>query len=335
MVGLDLTRLPKAELHVHIEGTLEPEMAARMAARHGAALPWETPGEALKAFDFGSLQAFLDLYYSGMSALRAPADFLELALAYLRRAAAEGVVHAEIFFDPQAHRDKGLSVRDIADQLLLAAGIARAESGVTALFIPCVLRHLGEDAGLRMLDELMECRGLVAGIGLDSTELGYPPVMFSRLFRRARDAGLAVVAHAGEEGPADFIRQALDDLGAIRIDHGVRIMEDPGLVRRVARDRVPLTVCPVSNWKLGVCSSLASHPLPGMLDAGLNVTINSDDPAYLRGYIGSNFEAARDAMGIPDASLAEMARASLEASFAPAARKTEMVDRWRNFMAGH
>lgn len=334
MPGLDLTKLPKAELHVHIEGTLEPEMMFRLAARHGVALPWDSPAEALKAFDFGSLQSFLDLYYAGMAALRAPADFQELALAYLRRAAAEGVLHAEIFLDPQAHRDKGLSFRAIAGQLLGAGEIAFTETGITSLLIPCVLRHLDENDGLRMLDEVLECLPMVVGMGLDSSERGHPPRKFTRLFRRARDAGLAVVAHAGEEGPADYIRQALDDLGATRIDHGVRILDDAELVRRVARDRIPLTVCPLSNWKLGVCPTLADHPLPRMLDCGLNVTIHSDDPAYLRGYMAANFEAVRDAMGCSEADLAGMARASLEASLVPEWRKREMLNRWRGFTSG-
>ena len=329
---LDLVNLPKAELHLHIEGTLEPEMMFALASRHGIQLPWNCVSEARDAFRFGTLQSFLDLYYAGMVVLRTAEDFRDLALAYLRRANAEGVVHAELFFDPQAHRAKGISFLTIARALKEAADVIEAETGMTSLLIPCVLRHLDEADGMRMLDEVLEHPELVVGVGLDSSEVGHPPSKFTRLFRRVRDAGLNVVAHAGEEGPPDYIRQAIDELGATRIDHGVRILEDADLTQKVARAGIPLTVCPVSNWRLGGCATLADHPLPRMLDAGLNVTIHSDDPSYLQAYILGNYEAVRNSMGVADAQLATLAKASIDASFACPKDRLKHENAWMRFM---
>lgn len=329
---LDLVNLPKAELHLHIEGTLEPEMMFALAARHGIQLPWNCVVEARDAFRFGTLQSFLDLYYAGMAVLRTAEDFRDLALAYLRRANAEGVVHAELFFDPQAHRAKGILFLTIARALKEAADVIEAETGMTCLLIPCVLRHLDEADGMRMLDEVLEHPELVVGVGLDSSEVGHPPSKFTRLFRRVRDAGLNVVAHAGEEGPPDYIRQAIDELGATRIDHGVRILEDSDLTQKVARAGIPLTVCPVSNWLLGGCATLADHPLPRMLDAGLNVTIHSDDPSYLQAYILGNYEAVRNSMGVADAQLATLAKASIDASFSCPKDKLKHLNAWMRFM---
>lgn len=332
MQPMDLVCLPKAELHLHIEGTLEPDMMFAMAARHGVQLPWSSVAAARAAFRFGTLQSFLDLYYAGMAVLRTASDFRDLALAYLRRAHAEGVVHAELFFDPQAHREKGISFATIAHALQEAAHCVESETGMTTLLIPCVLRHLDESDGMRMLDEVLAHPGLVVGVGLDSSEMGHPPTKFRRLFRRVRDAGLKVVAHAGEEGPPDYIRQALDELGATRIDHGVRILEDAALTQRVAHLGIPLTVCPVSNWRLGGCASLREHPLPRMLDAGLNVTIHSDDPAYLQAYIAENYQAVRESMGVEDTQLSLLAKASIQASFACHTDKDKHGKAWQVFI---
>lgn len=329
---LDLVNLPKAELHLHIEGTLEPEMMFALAARHAIQLPWSSVAQARDAFKFGTLQAFLDLYYAGMAVLRTADDFRDLALAYLRRASSEGVVHAELFFDPQAHREKGISFVTMARALKEAGAIVEAETGMTCLLIPCVLRHLDEADGMRMLDEVLAHPEFVVGVGLDSSELGHPPAKFARLFRRVRDAGLNVVAHAGEEGPPDYIRQAIDELGATRIDHGVRILEDATLTHKVARAGIPLTVCPVSNWRLGGCATLKDHPLPRMLDAGLNVTIHSDDPAYLQVYILGNYEAVRDSMEVSTEQLAILAKASIQASFACQEDKLTHENAWKRFM---
>ena len=307
--------LPKAELHLHIEGTLEPELMFELARRNGVALAHGSVAELRAAYDFEDLQAFLDIYYAGAAVLIHEADFHALAMAYFRRAAADGVVHAEIFFDPQTHTARGVAFATVLDGLARAAAQARAELGLSSRLIMCFLRHLPEQDAFATLELAMEHLGRIDGVGLDSSEVGHPPGDFTRVFRRCRELGLRAVAHAGEEGPAAYITEALDHLQVERIDHGVRAPDDPALVARLAQAGTALTVCPLSNLKLRVFPSLAEHNLKRMLDAGLRVTVNSDDPAYFGGYIAEKFRAVAEALELSRADLATLARHSLEASF--------------------
>jgi adenosine deaminase len=307
-----ITELPKAELHLHIEGTLEPEMAFALAQRNGVTLPFADVAALKRAHEFSDLGSFLALYYDCMAVLLTEQDFYDLATAYLARARADGVVHAEIFFDPQAHVSRGVPLAAVIDGLSAAA--AEAE-GISVLLISCFLRDLGPDAAMRTLESLGDHAGRLAGIGLDSAEVGHPPSAFKAVFDAAAELGLHKVAHAGEEGPPAYIWEAIDVLGVQRVDHGIRCMEDPALVRRLAVDQIPLTVCPLSNVVLRCVDTLADHSLPAMLDAGLLVTINSDDPAYFGGYIGDNYRAVATQFGLSDDVLAGLAAASLRASF--------------------
>ena len=317
-----LRAMPKAELHIHIEGSLEPELMFELAARNGVALPY--PGvEALRAaYAFTDLQSFLDIYYAGAGVLLHEADFYAMAMAYFRRAAADNVVHAELFFDPQTHTERGVPIASVIAGLSRACKTAERELGVSGALILCFLRHLSEAAAFATLDDALPLREHFIGVGLDSSERGHPPEKFARVFARCRELGLHRVAHAGEEGPPAYIRSALDDLHVERIDHGVRCVEDPALVARLAAERMPLTVCPLSNVKLCVYPTMADHRLAEMLDAGLCATVNSDDPAYFGGYINQNFIAAFEALpqlGVRHAH--RLASNSFEASFAPAAAK--------------
>ena len=309
--------LPKAELHVHIEGTLEPELAFQLAGRNGVVLPYAGPADLAAAYKFSSLQSFLDLYYANMAVLRCAADFADLAEAYLARAAGQGVRHAEIFFDPQAHQARGVPLAEVMRGLGdgLAAGGERF--GVTTGLIACFLRDAEPAGALDCLHQLLAYRSQIIGVGLDSAEVGYPPELFAEVFATAAREGLHRVAHAGEEGPPEYIWQALDVLGAERIDHGVRCLEDPALVRRLAADQVPLTVCPLSNLRLQVARSWAEVPVREMLAAGLLVTINSDDPAYFGGYVDDNFQAVGRELGLGPATLRQLADNSFRASFLP------------------
>jgi adenosine deaminase len=321
-----LRTMPKAELHIHVEGSLEPELMFKFAARHGVALPYANVEALRAAYDFADLQSFLDLYYAGAAVLRTEADFFDLALAYLERAAADNVVHAEIFFDPQTHTERGVPIETVILGLAHACRRAHAEWGMSAKLILCFLRHLSEDDALATLQAALPWREHFIGVGLDSSERGHPPEKFARAFERARALGLHVVAHAGEEGPPAYIESALDVLEVERIDHGVRTLESPALAARLARDRVPLTVCPLSNVKLRVCPTLAEHNLPALLAAGLVATLNSDDPAYFGGYLNDNFVqtfAALPALGAREA--CTLARNSFEASFASAADKARWI----------
>ena len=317
-----LRAMPKAELHIHIEGSLEPELIFELAQRNGVALPYASVAELRAAYAFSDLQSFLDIYYAGASVLRSERDFFDLAWAYLERAAADNVVRAEIFFDPQTHTARGVPIEAVIRGLDHACRRAHSELGVSAQLILCFLRHLSEDEALATLDAALPWRHHFIGVGLDSSERGHPPEKFARVFARARAAGLHVVAHAGEEGPPAYIWSALDVLKAERIDHGVRCVEDPALVQRLVRERMPLTVCPLSNVKLCVFESMAEHNLPALLAAGLCATINSDDPAYFGGYLNQNFVetfAALPALTARDAW--QLASNSFEASFASAAEK--------------
>lgn len=321
-----LRQMPKAELHMHVEGSLEPELIFRLAQRNGVALPHASVEALRAAYAFTNLQSFLDIYYAGASVLRQQEDFFEMAWAYFERAAADNVVHTEIFFDPQTHTERGVGMEAVIVGLAHACRRAHAELGISASLILCFLRHLSEDAAMATLEQALPYRDQFIGVGLDSSERGHPPEKFARVFARCRELGLHVVAHAGEEGPPAYIWSALDVLKAERIDHGVRCLEDPALVRRLVAERVPLTVCPLSNVKLRVFDTMAAHKLPALLDAGLCVTVNSDDPAYFGGYLNDNFVAAFDALPQLGAAHAyALARNSFEASFAPAAAKAGWV----------
>ncbi|GAA3108109.1 adenosine deaminase [Streptomyces echinatus] len=307
--------LPKAELHLHIEGTLEPELAFELAARNGVRLPFADTEELREAYRFKDLQSFLNLYYELMAVLRTEQDFADLADAYLARAAAQGVRHAEIFFDPQAHIARGLSLGTVVEGLWRALGDSERNHGVSTRLIMCFLRDESADSALETLQAATPYLDRITGVGLDSAEVGHPPLKFRDVYRTAAALGLRRVAHAGEEGPPEYITEALDVLGVERVDHGLRCLEDPVLVERLVRERIPLTLCPLSNVRLRAVDTLADHPLPAMLDAGLLCTVNSDDPAYFGGYAGDNFRAVRETLGLSEDRLRELARNSFLASF--------------------
>lgn len=310
-----IRQLPKAELHVHVEGTLEPEMAFALAHRNGVELPFADAAALARAYRFTNLQSFLDLYYACMTVLRTPQDFTDLADVYFARAHRDGVRHVELFFDPQAHVARGVPVGDLVAGLGAATAHARERFGLTVLLIACFLRDRPVREAMGTLEALEPHLDHVHGVGLDSAEVGSRTADFAPVFAAAADLGLHRVAHAGEEGTPEQIWQALDDLGAERIDHGIRAIEDPALVARLAADAVPLTICPLSNVRLRCVPDLARHPLPRLLDAGVLATINSDDPAYFGGYVADNYAAVQHAMGFTDADLARLATNSLRASF--------------------
>ena len=323
--------LPVAELHVHIEGTLEPELLVTLAARHGAPMPTLDVDELRAGYRFDGLPSFLRLYYANLRVLKIEADFYDLASAYLSRAAAAGVRRAEIFFDPQTHLANGVPLDELFGGLTAALADGARDHGISADLILCFLRDLGPDAADAVLHACLPFRDQFIGVGLDSAEVGYPPALFAGVYRLAAAEGLRLVAHAGEEGGPDYVREALDALHVERIDHGVRSMEDPALVARLRDEQIPLTVCPLSNVALRVVGALARHVLPGMLDAGLLVTVNSDDPAYFAGYVDDNLAAVRTAFGFDDTQLARLARNSFAACFAPEPDKRKWqadVDSW-------
>jgi adenosine deaminase len=307
--------LPKAELHLHIEGALEPEQMFAFARRNRVALPFPTVEAVREAYAFSNLQDFLDIYYQGAEVLRTEADFHDLALAYFRRAAADGVRHAELFFDPQTHTDRSLPFAVAADGLLAGMAAAQAELGITSGLILCFLRHLPEEAAFETLGMAEPYLDRLLGVGLDSSELGHPPSKFQGVFAAARERGLKLVAHAGEEGPPAYVYEALDLLHVDRIDHGNRALEDPALVRRLAASGMTLTVCPLSNLKLCGVPDLAVHPLKRMLDLGLKPTVNSDDPAYFGGYVGENWRAVAAALSLSKDDLVRLAKNSFTGSF--------------------
>jgi adenosine deaminase len=324
---LPSTALPFCELHVHIEGTLEPATIFALAAAKGITLPYADERELAALYAFDDLQSFLDLYYDNMQVLQTEDDFAALAAAYLRRAHSAGVAHAEMFVDPQAHSVRGVSERTVLAGLHRAIAEVGAETGISASIIVCVLRDQPVDSAERMLDRVLETGFAITGIGLDSAEVGHPPSVFRSVFERARDAGLHTVAHAGEEGPAAYVWEALDVLGVERIDHGNRALDDDALVSRLARDRVPLTMCPLSNVRLRVIDSIADFPLLIALEKGLAVTINSDDPAYFGGYLDDNLQALCGAFGLDEHDLSALARTSIEASFLSPERRAVLLAR--------
>ncbi|MGW0552853.1 adenosine deaminase [Streptomyces sp. NPDC002926] len=307
--------LPKAELHLHIEGTLEPELAFALAARNGVVLPYKDTEELRRAYLFQDLQSFLDLYYELMAVLHTEDDFAELADAYLARVAGQGVRHAEIFFDPQAHTARGVPIGTVIDGLARALDGSQQRHGISTRLIMCFLRDESAESAMATLDAAKPHLHRIAGVGLDSAEAGHPPSKFREVYAAADALGLRKVAHAGEEGPPEYIREALDLLGVERIDHGLRCMEDPELVDRLVRERVPLTLCPLSNVRLRAVDVLEEHPLARMMEAGLLCTVNSDDPAYFGGYVGDTFHAVHEALGLTEDQLRELARNSFLASF--------------------
>ncbi|MGW1841699.1 adenosine deaminase [Streptomyces sp. NPDC001966] len=307
--------LPKAELHLHIEGTLEPELAFALAARNNVELPYADTEELRTAYLFDDLQSFLDLYYALMAVLRTEQDFEELADAYLARAAAQGVRHAEIFFDPQAHTARGVPIGTVVEGLGRALDRSEERHGISTRLIMCFLRDESAESAMETLEAAKPYLHRISAVGLDSAEVGHPPVKFREVYEAAAALGLRRVAHAGEEGPPEYIREALDVLGVERIDHGLRCMEDPELVERLVADRVPLTLCPLSNVRLRAIDTLEEHPLRAMMDAGLLCTVNSDDPAYFGGYVGDTFHAVHEALGLDQERLRTLARNSFEAAF--------------------
>ena len=310
-----MTTPPAAELHVHIEGTLEPELIYELAERNGIDLPYADLDDLRARYEFDDLQSFLDLYYANMQVLVTAQDFTDLALAYLHRAAQANVVRAELFFDPQAHLVRGVELSTVMEGLGAAIKRSPSETGVEAALIACFLRDRPPAEAVEVLSELISLGAPIIGIGLDSAERDYPPRLFKEVFDLAAEHGLHRVAHAGEEGPADYIREALDVLGVERVDHGVRCLEDADLVDRLVRDQVPLTVCPLSNVRLKGVARMEDHPLKRMLELGLNVSIHSDDPAYFGGYVDDNFTAVRDALGLTPQEEAKLAANSLASAF--------------------
>ena len=323
--------LPKAELHLHIEGTLEPEMVFALASRNAIALPYSSVAALREAYRFADLQSFLDVYYTCAQVLRTESDFREMTAAYLRKAHEQGIVHVEIFFDPQTHTARGVAFDSVVKGITSALVEGEQLFGITHRLILCFLRHLSEAEAMETLTRALPHSGVIAAVGLDSSELGHPPVKFAAVFERARREGFLTVAHAGEEGPPGYVYEALDVLRVSRIDHGVRSEEDPQLLARLVNDRVPLTVCPLSNVMLRVFDTMADHNLERLLAAGALVTVNSDDPAYFGGYLLENFLAVHRALGLSKAQLAQLARNSIEAAFLAAEVKRgwfEKIDRF-------
>ncbi|WP_328185176.1 adenosine deaminase [Marinobacter sp. OP 3.4] len=320
-----LKALPKAELHLHIEGSLEPELMFGLARRNGVDLPYRSVEEVRAAYDFSDLQSFLNLYYQGMAVLQTPRDFHDLAMDYFRRAASEGVVHVDLSFDPQAHLKRGISLDVQMEGLLGAMDEAKRDLDLSTGLILSFLRDEPVVSAAEVLEQAQPWLDRIDAVGLDSAEMGYPPGPFAEVFRRARQLGIPGVAHAGEEGPPAYIHSALDDLAVIRVDHGVRCLEDPDLVRRLKEERIPLTVCPLSNVRLKVVEQMTDHPLPRLLEAGLTLTINSDDPAYFGGGVLDNYRACHTAFDWSEDTFRQLARNALEAAFMPETRRQALL----------
>jgi adenine deaminase len=327
--------MPKAELHIHIEGSLEPEMMFELAERNGVALRYASAEEARRAYDFGDLQSFLDLYYEGMQVLLHEQDFYDLTWSYLQKVSEQNVRHAEIFFDPQAHTGRGVPFETVISGIHRALVDAERQLSISSKLIMCFLRHLSAKEAMETLHDSLPFRERIVGVGLDSSEIGHPPRDFKTVFDRAREDGLLTVAHAGEEGPPEYIWQALDDLKVSRIDHGVRCTEDPKLVERLREEQVPLTVCPLSNVKLRVFDTIQDHNLKRMLDFGLRVTLNSDDPAYFGGYVDENFYAAQEGLHLSRDDVYELTKNSFEASFLDAESKQRLLYELDGYFASH
>ena len=327
--------LPKAELHLHIEGTLEPEMVFALAERNGMELPFASVDDIRSRLDFTSLQPFLDLYFECGAVLRTQQDFFDLAAAYLSRAHEQGLRHVEMFFDPQGHTARGVPIDAVIDGLLAALADAHEKWGITGGLIMCFLRDLPVESAFALLDSVAHRVGDLLGVGLDSTEVGYPPELFEQVYERARSLGLHAVAHAGEEGGPEYVSGSLDLLKVERVDHGIRSLEDPELVERLRVAQVPMTVCPLSTVRLAGVPTMADHPLPRMIEAGLLVTINSDDPSYFGGYVGDNYLAIQQTFGYDNLAMAGFALNSVTASFASDARKDELREEIAAWGAQH
>jgi adenine deaminase len=336
MTDLDsfIAGLPKAELHMHIEGSLEPELMFALAARNNVAIPFDNVEAVRAAYSFSNLQDFLDIYYQGADVLRTAQDFKDLATAYFDRVAADGVVHAEIFFDPQTHTDRGIAFDIVMEGLLAGMAEAEAKHGLTSKLILCFLRHLDEAAAFATLEQAKPWLERIAAVGLDSSELGHPPEKFARVFAAAAVLGLKRVAHAGEEGPPDYVYEALDILKVDRLDHGNRSLEDAALTQRLVDEQMTLTVCPLSNVKLCNVAAMDAHPIDHMLALGLRATINSDDPAYFGGYINDNYRAAAAGRGLDRGQLATRARNSFLGSFLDEASKARHLAALDAYVAG-
>lgn len=328
-----ITRLiPKAELHIHIEGSLEPELMFEIADRNSIKLPFNSVEDAKKAYNFQNLQSFLDIYYAGASVLLHEADFYHLTWNYLQKAVSQNVLHTEIFFDPQTHTARGIPFEIVINGIQQALKDGREKLGISAKLILCFLRHLSAELAMATLQEALPYKNAIAAVGLDSSELGNPPAKFQAVFDKARQEGFLTVAHAGEEGVAEYIWEAIELLKVSRIDHGVRCIQDPHLVKYLADHQIPLTVCPLSNVKLRVFDSMAQHNLKQLLDLGLCVTVNSDDPAYFGGYIVENFAAAKAALNLDNKDIYQLAKNSFVASFLSPEEKQHLIDKLDNFM---
>ena len=330
MNRLELIRaLPKAELHVHIEGTFEPELMFAIAQRNQIAIPYKSVEEVKQAYNFHNLQSFLDIYYAGANVLIHEQDFYDLAWAYFEKCAEDNVVHTEMFFDPQTHTDRGIAFATVINGLQKACDDAKAKLGISSHLIMCFLRHLSEEAAFETLEQALPYKDQIIAIGLDSSEVGHPPSKFERVFAKAREAGFLVVAHAGEEGPAEYVWEALDLLKVNRIDHGVRSEEDSELMQLLIREKMPLTVCPLSNLKLCVVEDMQQHNIRRLLQQGVHVTVNSDDPSYFGGYMNDNFIAIAEALDLSNEELKQLATHSFEASFIPEAEKEKWINQIR------
>ena len=327
--------LPKAELHLHVEGTLEPEMMFALARHHGIKLPYPSVEALRAAYDFGNLQEFLNLYYQGTDVLRERQDFYDLTWAYLEKARQQTVLHAEVFFDPQAHTRRGVRFADVIEGIDRALRDAESRLGLTSKLIMCILRDVDAENAMATLDQALAYKDRIVAIGLDSAEVGNPPAKFTEVFTRARHEGFLTVAHAGEEGPAAYVTEALDALHVSRIDHGNRSLDDDALVQRLRKSRIPLTLCPLSNLRLQVVKDLSNHPLRRMLEKGLFVTVNSDDPAYFGGYVNENYAAIQKAVGLTRDELVTLARNSFEASFLSSEKKAALIERLETYATAH
>ncbi|WP_404790646.1 adenosine deaminase [Altericista sp. CCNU0014] len=325
--------IPKAELHIHIEGSLEPELMFALAQRNNVSLPYPSVEAVRAAYQFQNLQSFLDLYYAGTAVLRTEQDFYDLTWAYLQRCVQQNVRHAEIFFDPQSHTERGIPFEVVHAGLYRALQDAKQKWGITSYLILCFLRHLSAKSAMATLERSLPFKSTILAVGLDSSELGHPPSKFQKVFDRARDEGFLTVAHAGEEGPAAYIWEAIRSLGVARIDHGVRCTDDPELVDYLAQQQIPLTVCPLSNIKLCVFNSMQQHNLKHLLELGLCVTVNSDDPSYFGGYIAENYEAIQSALHLSHQDIYRLARNSFSASFLPPHEKQSRLNELDRFMA--
>lgn len=326
--------MPKVELHLHIEGSLEPELMFELAQRNKVQIPFKSVDEVRAAYDFGNLQDFLDIYYQGMSVLQTEQDFYDLTMAYLKRVAAQNVMHTEIFFDPQGHTERGVAFDTVLNGITRALNDGRTQMGVTSHLIMCFLRHLSEEKAFETLRQAIPYKDKILGVGLDSSEVGHPPSKFERVFAEARKEGFLLVAHAGEEGPPAYVWEALDGLKIDRMDHGNRSLEDGALVKRIANDGIALTVCPLSNLRLCGVKDMRDHPLKRMLDLGLKATVNSDDPAYFGGYMTENFKAVAHALNLSRDDLLTLTRNGIEASFVSNDDKARMNQRLEKFALG-